>query len=52
MRFCLFPVTVKSQQNAAKMRKIAPLTNRLKEKLNEAKLSGDSLKGKDYLINI
>ena len=46
MRFCLFPITVKSQQNAAKMKKIAPLTNRLKEKLNEAKLSGDSLKGK------
>lgn len=44
MRFCLFPITVKSQQNAAKMKKIAPLTNRLKEKLNEAKLSGDSLK--------
>lgn len=47
MRFCLFPITVKSQQNAAKMKKIAPLTNRLKDKLNEAKLSGDSLKGKN-----
>lgn len=44
MRTCLFPVTVKSQQNAAKMKKIAPLTNRLKEKINEAKMSGDSLK--------
>ena len=45
MRTCLFPITVKSQQNAAKMKKIAPLTNRLKEKINEAKISGDSLKG-------
>jgi len=44
-RLCLFPITVKSQQNAAKMKKIAPITNRLREKLNEAKMSGDSLKG-------
>ncbi len=45
IRACLFPITVKSQQNAAKMKKIAPLTSRLREKLNEAKMSGDSLKG-------
>ena len=45
MRTCLFPITIKSQQNAAKMKKIAPLTARLREKINEAKMSGDSLKG-------
>jgi len=44
MRTCLFPITVKSQQNAARMKKIAPLTNRLREKINEAKMTGDSLK--------
>lgn len=45
MRTCLFPITIKSQQNAAKMKKIAPLTARLRDKINEAKMSGDSLKG-------
>lgn len=44
MRTCLFPITIKSQQNAAKMKKIAPLTARLRDKINEAKMNGDSLK--------
>lgn len=52
MRACLFPITVKSQQNASKMKKIAPLTNRLREKLNEAKMSGDSLKGELLVFKI
>lgn len=44
MRACLFPITVKSQQNASKMKKSAPLMNRMKEKLSDAKMSGDSMK--------
>ena len=45
IRVCLFPITVASQKNAAKMKKIAPLTARLREKLEEAKRTGDNLKG-------
>lgn len=45
LRICLFPITVKAQRNAVKMRKVAPQMARLNEKLSEAKMSGNSLEG-------
>ena len=49
MRLVLFPITIKTQKNAAKMRKTGPINAKLREKLNDAKMSGDSLKGFDSL---
>ena len=45
IRILLLPVTVFSQRNAAKMKKLSPMTNKLREKLTEAQLSGDQMKG-------
>lgn len=45
LRTVLFPITIKSQRNAVLMKKMAPISNKLRDKINEAKLSGDSLKG-------
>ena len=45
LRTALFPITIKAQRNAVTMKRMAPITNKLRDKINEAKLSGDSLKG-------
>ena len=45
LRTVLFPITVKSQRNAVTLKRIGPISNTLRDKMNEAKLSGDSLKG-------
>lgn len=45
LRTVLFPITVKSQRNAVTLKRIGPISNKLRDKMNEAKLSGDSLKG-------
>ena len=45
LRTALFPITVKAQKNAVALRRIGPISNKIRDKLNEAKLSGDSLKG-------
>lgn len=45
LRTALFPITIKAQQNAVTLRRIGPISNKIKDKINEAKLSGDSLKG-------
>ncbi len=45
LRLFLFPITIKSQRNAVKMKKIAPQMARLNEKVTEAKMSGNSLEG-------
>jgi len=42
-----FTITIKAQKNATAMRRVSPITNKLKEKLTEARLSGDALKSLD-----
>lgn len=45
LRTFLLPINIKAQKNAAKMRKIAPEMGQMNEKLNDAKMSGNSLEG-------
>lgn len=43
LRTLLIPINIRAQRNAAKMRKISPEMAVLNEKLNDAKISGNSL---------
>jgi hypothetical protein len=40
-----FLITIKAQKNAAVMRRLSPITNKLREKMSDARISGDSLRG-------
>jgi len=41
LRLSMFPITVKIQKNAAKLRKIGPTLTKLSTKMNEAKATGN-----------
>lgn len=45
IRLLVFPLVVKSQQNAARMAKIMPEMTVLKQKMSEAQHSGNALEG-------
>ena len=46
LRICLFPITIIAQRNGAKMKKISPTMNRLRERMEMAKSTGSVVDSK------
>jgi membrane protein insertase Oxa1/YidC/SpoIIIJ len=53
MRLCLLPITIKSQQVSGKLRKLGPEMAHFNEKMNDARMSGNTVECmNNTIINI